>query len=91
MLKEYKTLIDGKPVTIVEVEYRWYTLKELANLVYKVDKSTLRKRLQMYKKEIGPRIGYFYDVKQVKIIFQLLPPPYKVVFSGEIKEPDENQ
>lgn len=83
MFKEHKTLIDGKPVMVIEIEYRWYTLKELAAM-YKIDRSTLRRRLAPYKKEIGPRIGNYYDVKQVKFIFNLFPPPYKIVFSGDI-------
>jgi hypothetical protein len=51
-----------------------YTLHDLA-LVYEMSKYRMRCRIAKYKKEVGKRIGYFYETEQVRKIFQLIPLP----------------
>ena len=57
------------------VVIRAYTLQELANLVYGISKYRLRNLIKKHKKEIGKREGYFYETKQVEVIFSLIPLP----------------
>jgi hypothetical protein len=56
------------------LKIRPYKLKELAKL-YGTCGKTLKKWIEPYKDEIGPRIGYFYTINQVGIIFKNLNPP----------------
>lgn len=51
-----------------------YTLQDLAD-VYEMSKYRMRCRIAKYKKQIGKREGYFYEIEQVRIIFQLIPLP----------------
>ena len=51
-----------------------YSIKELADK-YGVTPKTFRKWLAPFKEEIGPRIGWFYSVRQIKIIFKRLSYP----------------
>lgn len=83
MVTEKKTIVNGQSVTVLEVDLKWYTLKELALLIYKVDKKTLRNKMKPHLAQIGPRIGYFYNVNQVKTIFELIEPPHKIVFKTD--------
>ena len=48
-----------------------YTIKELS-LLYGVDRLTFRKWLNKFKEELGERIGIYYSIPQVKIIFKHL-------------------
>jgi hypothetical protein len=56
------------------VPTRPYTHKELASL-YQVSWPTLKKWIEPYLDEIGEKIGHFYTIKQVEIIFQLVGRP----------------
>ncbi len=47
--------------------------KELANL-YGVTRSILNTWLEPFRNEIGPRLGHYYTVKQMKIILDKLGP-----------------
>jgi hypothetical protein len=51
-----------------------YTLKQLAAL-YGFTVQTMRKWIAPLKDKIGPRIGHFYNPKQIKIIFEHLGNP----------------
>lgn len=51
-----------------------YTLNDLAE-VYEMSKYRFRSRIGKFKKEIGKRVGYFYDTNQVRKIFELIPLP----------------
>lgn len=53
---------------------RPYTPKELAKL-YRCSVRTMTKWIQPFGKEIGPRIGHFYNPRQVKIIAAQLGTP----------------
>lgn len=53
---------------------RAYTLKQIAGL-YCVSKQTFKLWLKPFEKDIGKRIGHFYSVKQIKIIFDKLGTP----------------
>jgi transposase len=53
---------DGIPL-------RAYSVKELAAL-FDVSRPTLVRWLKPYKSQIGKRIGHFYTLKQVEIIFK---------------------
>jgi hypothetical protein len=44
--------------------------------VYEVDWRTLKKWLQPFEIEIGEKIGRFYSIRQVEIIFDKLGYPY---------------
>ncbi len=48
-----------------------YTLKEIAE-VYGVCDKTVKRWIEPFKDEIGQRRGRFYNVTQVKIIFERL-------------------
>jgi len=54
---------------------RRYSIKELAEL-YEVDPKTLRKWLKPLQDDLGKRIGRYYNVYQVGIIFLALGKPY---------------
>lgn len=67
------------------IKVRPYTTKELAAL-YGVDIKTLRKWLKPHKERIGERIGYYYNIDQVKVIFQLLSLPFDLTFEEGIEK-----
>jgi hypothetical protein len=56
------------------IEMRPYKLGELANF-YGVHRKTFRNWLKPIKEKIGVRVGHFYNVNQVDIIFDGLPLP----------------
>lgn len=51
-----------------------YTLKDLCN-IYNMSRYRLLPEIRKHVKEIGERIGNFYQVPQVRKIFQLIPLP----------------
>ncbi len=59
-----------------------YTLKELA-VIYGLHRETMRSWLQPFKDEIGERKGYYYQIPQVRIIFQKLMLPSYVTVKDE--------
>jgi hypothetical protein len=63
-LKEVRKQIPLKP----------YTLKELSQL-YGMDWRTLKTWLEPFQKEIGQKRGRYYQIPQVRIIFQKLDLP----------------
>lgn len=56
------------------VPLRPYTLKELASL-YSVSRLTFKRWLKPFEKDIGERNGYFFSIKQIKIILSKLGTP----------------
>lgn len=56
------------------IEIRPYTLKELAAL-YGVHRETFRNWLEPFKEELGERQGYYYSIKQIKLIFKKIQLP----------------
>jgi len=61
----------------VQIELRAYSKKEIAEL-YKISGKSLKTWLDPFEKEIGPRIGRFYNPKQMKVIFEKLGVPEKM-------------
>ena len=57
--------------TAPKIQIKTYSTKEVAGL-YGISGKTLRKWLTPFDKEIGKRIGYYYNPKQVGIIFDKL-------------------
>jgi hypothetical protein len=53
------------------IEIRPCSLKELSN-IYGVTVRTIKKWIAPHEKEIGNKIGRYYNVLQVKIIFEKL-------------------
>lgn len=53
------------------IPIRPYSNKELC-VLYGISDKTLHKWLKPFNKEIGSRIGRFYNIMQVKIIFKNL-------------------
>jgi hypothetical protein len=53
------------------IKIKPYTVLELARL-YGVGDRTMKKWIKPFDKEIGIKIGYFYTIAQVKIIFEKL-------------------
>jgi hypothetical protein len=51
-----------------------YTVLELARL-YGISDRTMKKWLRPFETEIGEKLGYFYTIAQVKIIFKKLGTP----------------
>lgn len=58
-------------LTPLKIQVKTYSVKEVADL-YSVSKKTLNKWLSPFEDEIGERRGYFYNPKQVGIIFEKL-------------------
>jgi transposase len=56
------------------IQLKPYTVLELAKL-YGVSDRTMKKWIKPFEKEIGKKIGYFYTIAQVKIIFEKLGMP----------------
>lgn len=54
-----------------------YTAKQLASL-YGVSLNTIKKWIKPFSKEIGEKIGHFYNTRQVIIIIDNLGPPESV-------------
>jgi transposase len=61
---------EGKS-TKRRIQVKTYSVKEVAEL-YGISGKTLKKWLYPFEKEIGERRGYFYNPKQVGIIFEKL-------------------
>lgn len=53
------------------IQVKTYSVKEVADL-YSISNKTLKKWLSPFENEIGERRGYFYNPKQVGIIFEKL-------------------
>jgi len=51
-----------------------YTLVELARM-YEVDRRTFKEWLKPFAKQLGERMGRYYSIPQVKLIFQKLDYP----------------
>jgi phage antirepressor YoqD-like protein len=64
-------------VTRDAIEARPYSITELASL-YKMTRKTMNKWLMPHAHLIGKRVGRFYNVKQVLLIFELIDLPCKV-------------
>lgn len=54
-----------------------YTFKELITL-YEVPDKTFRKWLRPFKDLIGPKVGQFYTINQVRIMFDKLGIPARL-------------
>ncbi len=65
-------LIDIKP----------YKLKEIA-AIYGLHRDTMRKWLKLIEAKVGKRKGHFYDIGQVKIIFDCFKLPSYVQVRDE--------
>jgi hypothetical protein len=64
-------------VTRDAIEARPYSITELASL-YNMTRKTMNKWLKPHMPVIGERVGRFYNVKQVLLIFELIDLPGKV-------------
>ena len=51
-----------------------YSLKQLS-VFYKCSRKTLRKWINRFQEEIGPRDGYLYNTRQVQLIVERLGRP----------------
>lgn len=60
------------------IKLKPYTVLELARL-YGVSDRTMKKWLKPFEIEIGNKIGYFYTIAQVKIIFERLGMPGDII------------
>jgi hypothetical protein len=60
---------------VTDIKVKPCSLEELAN-IYEVDWRTLKKWLKPFESEIGDKIGRYYFVRQVEIIFDKLGYPY---------------
>ena len=58
-------------------EIRAYSLKELA-IIYGISRKTFKRWIIPFFDEIGERQGRYYNVAQVKIIFNKLGVPFKI-------------
>ena len=52
-----------------------YTHQDLMYHYNGIAWSTLQKWLKPFEKQIGPKIGHFYTIKQIRIIFENLGHP----------------
>jgi transposase-like protein len=60
--------------TSTRIRIKAYSVKEVAEL-YGISGKILKKWLDPFEKEIGHRVGHFYNPKQIKIIFDKLGSP----------------
>lgn len=58
-----------------------YSIKELCS-IYNISRKTYSKWVQLFVKEVGPKLGRYYTVQQVEIIFCKLGLPYRVRGEG---------
>ena len=65
------------------IKVRPYTVTELASL-YEVDVRTMRNWLNKFKDKMGEKVGRYYSIPQVKIIFDKLNVPHYI-------NPDEKE
>lgn len=61
------------------IQVRPYNTKELSAL-YGVSYKTFKKWLRPHKEQIGDKIGYYYNIDQVKTIFRILSLPFEFTF-----------
>jgi hypothetical protein len=64
---------------IATIQLKAYSKKEIAQL-YEISTKSLQTWLIPFEKELGPRVGRFYNPKQMKIIFEKLGIPETVYF-----------
>ncbi len=64
------------------IEIRPYTAKQLAAL-YGVSTNTFYKWINRHKEAVGKKIGHFYTIKQVQIIFDRLGYPFTLNFEED--------
>lgn len=57
-----------------QVPLKPYSVKEFA-AIYEVDRKTFRKWIQPFAEEIGQKNGYYFNVNQVKVIFEKIGTP----------------
>jgi hypothetical protein len=62
------------------IEIRPYTTKQLAAL-YCVSTNTFCKWINRHKKSIGKKLGHFYSIQQVLVIFEKL--GYPIAFKDD--------
>lgn len=60
-----------------EVAIKPYTHKQLAAM-YGTTGRTLNTWLDQFREELGERVGHYYSIKQVKLIFKNLDVPCKI-------------
>lgn len=70
-------LLEGNINIATVIKVKPYTPKELSNL-YEVPPRTLNKWLIPFQQQIGERIGQWYNVIQVELIFSKLGVPYSI-------------
>jgi hypothetical protein len=56
------------------VQLRAYSIKELA-LIYEIDRRTFMKWLKPHEQIVGKQNGHYYNIPQVKLIFERLSIP----------------
>lgn len=64
--------------TILKVEYKPYKTSQLAKL-FNCSRKTFEKMITPYLELIGPKNGYIYSMRQVRIIFKALDRPYIII------------
>lgn len=57
-----------------QLEVRAYTTKELSEL-YRIGERTFNKWIEPFSQEIGTKVGHYYNINQVEIIFKRLGTP----------------
>lgn len=77
-----KTKIIIHPASVEEllrrknvIHIKPYSMKELS-VLYGVSSVTVRNWMKPIRKKIGQRVGIYYTIKQVEIIFEHLGVPY---------------
>lgn len=64
-----------------QIKLKPYSITELAR-IYGVDPRTLKKWLIPFEQEIGVKQGRFYQIPQVKIIFEKLSLPSEIIIAA---------
>ena len=68
MSNHYINIVDVKP----------YTTKELA-AIYNMSNKTFNRNIRAIRPHLGIRMGHFWNVKQVFIIFEHMGIPHRII------------
>lgn len=70
----------------IRIPMKPYTTKELIQIYGNISRNTFKNWLEPIQELIGERRGYYYSIRQVKIIFSVLQLPSCVIIEDETED-----